>query len=103
MDLTNPLHLASVVIGCSLAGMLSHYVKKWLRKEIDGSLVDYLFRDDPRRTTLAILTCIGAGLTGVLQGVFAGMTLSQVILLAFSGGYTIDSSVNKGAAPTPPA
>lgn len=102
IDLTNWLHLWAIVYGLGLAGMASHYVKKWLRKEIEGSLLDYLFRDHARDTAFAIFTYAGVAASALLAGQFDGMTLKQIALPAWLLGYTIDSAVNKATTkPTP--
>lgn len=98
IDLNNDtLDLWASVYALGLLGMASHYVKKWLRKEIDGSLLDYLFHDHPRETAFALFTYSGSAAVAILAGQFAGLTLQQIAMPAFLLGYTVDSAMNKGA------
>lgn len=97
IDLNNAFHLWIAVMVLAQAGMVSHYVKKWLRKEIVGSLVDYLLRDHPRETALALFTLYGLAATAILSGQFDGLTLKQIAMPAWLLGYTVDSAMNKGA------
>lgn len=98
IDLTNGLHLWGVVYALGLLGMVSHYFKKWLRKEIVGSLVNYLFRDHARETAYALFAYTGVAASALLAGQFDGMTLKQLALPAWLLGYTIDSALNKASA-----
>lgn len=98
IDLTNPLHLWIAVMVLAQAGMFSHYLKKWLRKEIEGSLLDYLLRDHPRETALALFTLYGITATAILSGQFDALTLKQIVMPSWLLGYTVDSAMNKGAA-----
>lgn len=97
IDLTNPLDLSLFAALVAQAGMFSHYLKKWLRKEIEGSLVDYLWRDHPRETALAMFTLYGIVGSAILSGQFDGLTVQQLVLSAWLLGYTVDSAMNKGA------
>jgi hypothetical protein len=93
--------LVLTVLG--VAGLLSHFLKKWYTGEIAGSLVDYLVRDNPRRTVASIMGVAGAIGTAYLAGQFGDaasiVTLKQVILPAWGIGYAGDSLLNKGATP----
>lgn len=97
LDLTNIFILAAVVIASGLAGMVAHAIKKWARKEIDGSPIDYLFRDHFRETVLSLGALLSAAAAALAGGLFEGMTLLQVVIAAFPYGYANDSVVNKGA------
>ena len=98
IDLNNVLHLWTVVYILGLLGMVSHYFKKWLRKEIAGSLFDYLFRDHARDTAYAVFAYSGVVASALLAGQFDALTLKQIALPAFLLGYTIDSALNKASA-----
>lgn len=95
MDMNNVIHLSGLVLVAGLIGMVSHYLKKWLRKEIEGSLVDYLLRDHVRETALALMTFLGAAATAIASAQFTGMTAMQIAMASFLLGYASDSAMNK--------
>ena len=84
-------------LSAGLVGMFAHYLKSWLKREIAGNLVDYLFRDHPRKTALAVMALAGATGTAALGGQLAGLTLEQLVMMAFTTGFACDSALNKGA------
>ena len=90
------LQSLGVFLAAGLGGMFAHYAKKWLRREINGSLIDYLLRDHPRETALAMLTFLGAAGTVYLSGQLTGLAIGPLLLTAFTVGYTCDSAINKG-------
>lgn len=93
------LSVYGIVFALSLGGMASHYLKKWLTGQIEGSLFNYLFRDNPRRTGLAVFTLIGVVGAAIAAGQFDGVSLQQLFMPAWLLGYTVDSVANKGASP----
>ena len=81
-------------ISIVMFGMLGHAIKKFWAKELSGSIVDYVFRNNPRRTALAIFTGLSAGVGIIL----AGQVPTQVgafVIMAATTGFTADSTVNK--------
>ena len=82
-----------VVVG--LIGFFSHYLKKWLREEITGSLWKYLFRDKPKATGLAIFTFVGTAFAMFIGGQIPAET-NTLLMLAFTTGYMVDSAMNSG-------
>lgn len=84
-----------LVVG--IFGMFFHYLKKWLRGEIRGSLKSYLFKQHPRQTALAVLTFVGIATTMFLTNELAGMDVKHLLLSASTLGYTTDSLLNQGA------
>jgi hypothetical protein len=82
-----------------LLGMFSHYFKRWLQKEITGSLYKYLFVDEPRRTALALFGFVAGAGTIILENQLQGMTWQQIVMLAITTGYACDSALNKGTPP----
>lgn len=77
-----------------VAGMLSHWAKRWLRLETASSLYEYLFVNHARYTASAFLAYTGA----VFALVFGGHTdfeSTQALGLAYAAGYGIDSALNK--------
>jgi hypothetical protein len=87
-----------VVTLLALAGMLANFLRRWLTGQIAGSLIAYLFTDDPRRTGLAVFTLIGTVAAAIAAGQFDGVTLKQLFMPAFLLGYAADT-LNKGANP----
>lgn len=81
---------------CGAVGATCHYLKKWLRDEIKGSLTRYLFKSHPKETVMSLLTFLGAACTLHLGGQLADLSAQALIMLAFTTGYTVDSAVNKG-------
>ena len=80
----------------ALGGMVFHYIKRWVRGEIPGGLLRYFFRDYPRQTAAAFGTLLGTIGTMFLTGQLSGLELNQLILMAVTTGYTVDSVTNKG-------
>ena len=84
--------------GVAFAGMLAHYVKKWLRGEIAGDLVTYFVRDYPKRTFGAVATLMGTVVAMFLSNQLDGMDIKPMLMLALTTGYAVDSIANKGVA-----
>lgn len=84
-------------------GILAHYVKKYLNDEGSDSLSDHFFKymvgDHPKRSVAMVLSFIGSGLAYVFSGATDGMTWVALIGLAFTTGYSLDSTVNKVRRP----
>lgn len=86
-------------------GMAAHYIVKWARKEIDGSLFAYLFRDNPRGTLLSFCTYTGLAIAAIYADAFhVGDTRTfvgwgMVLWLGAFNGFTIDAIANKGQRP----
>jgi hypothetical protein len=104
VDLTSEINLWSIAFAAGFAGMLGHYIKKFVRKEIEGSLLDYFVTDHWRNSVAAIST-LATALGAVLYAHgFDGMTVSQVIWAAAATGFGADSAMNKATpAPSPAA
>lgn len=85
----------------ALAGMLAHYIKSWTKNEISGNLLDYLFRDNPRSTVAAVGSVLGTAATAYLTGVLDGAVLKTLLPLAFTAGFSLDSTFNKGGTADP--
>ena len=97
---------ALVIAG--LVGMLAHYCIKWAEGEITGSLYNYLFVDNPRRTVLAFMLLGGELLVEVASGMFISDTgqlfgWGTVMFSGLKSGYLIDSLANKGRDTQEPA
>ena len=93
------LHELAVFIAVGVLGAFAHWFKKWFRNEITGNLFDYLFRDQPKSTGLALFTLVGLAGAAWLAGELDALDLRALIKIAFLAGYTVDSAVNKAAAP----
>jgi hypothetical protein len=89
----------TLFFGVGMVGMIGHYVKKWLRGEIEGNFVDYMFRRKPKATALALITLGSAALTALLANQLDNLTASQLITSAFTAGYACDSAVNDSTSP----
>lgn len=84
-----------------VVGMTGNYTMRWLRNEITGSLVNYMFYQHPRATLLAavgiaseLFAEVGLGIFTTEGGHFAGWSI--VIVTALKSGYMGDSIANKG-------
>ena len=89
-----------VLLG-GLVGMLLNYGIKWLRREISGSLLAYLFVDNIRGTLLSFVSAVGTGLAGIATGVFTtqdGQFVGwfNLMWIAVSNGFFWDAAANKG-------
>lgn len=94
--MTEVQHLI-VFLAAGAVGAIAHWVKKWARGEIDGGLIDYLFRNHARESVLAMMT-FGSGAVSLwLAGQLDELGLRQLIVMGFLAGYTVDSSMNRGA------
>lgn len=85
--------------GC--VGMLLNYWIKWLRKDIAGSLIAYLFVNNMRGTMLSFVSAIGTGIAGITAGVFETANGDfvgwfNVLWIAVSNGFFWDAAANKG-------
>lgn len=80
-------------------GMISHYAKQWTRGEIAGSLTQYLFKDQPRKTVAAASGVVGTGVSLFMAGQLApdALSLFNLLTVGFASGYTANSLLNKGA------
>lgn len=81
-------------IGIGFIGMIAHAIKKYYADELSGSIYDYLFKNDKKRSVLAVLTTISALITVILSDQVP-MQIGAFILLAFTTGFTADSTINK--------
>jgi hypothetical protein len=86
-----------VFTGAALAGSFGHYLKKWVRGEIVGSLYRYLFVDHPRATVSMVFTLLGTVGGMFLAKQVQTLDLSQLLALSITTGYTVDSVTNRGA------
>lgn len=85
----------------ALAGMFAHYGKSWYKGEIAGNLLDYLFRDNPRATVASMAATLSAAAAAYFGGVLDGVALKALIPLAFTTGFGLDSTFNKGGVVPP--
>lgn len=98
---------AQIFYGLVLAGtvgVVSSYVYQWLKGEIAGSLVHYLFIDHVRGTLLSFAVLTGQALSAVAMGVFEGddglfTGWKMVMYSGVLAGFTGDVIVNKGKKP----
>lgn len=83
-----------------IVGIFSHYIKGYLQEEITGSFFKYMTNDHPKRSLAMFLSFIGSGVIYVTSGATAGMGWAALLGLAFTTGYSIDSTVNKSTPPS---
>ena len=84
-----------VLLGAGFCGATANYLYKWMRDEITGSLIDYVFKQYPKRTLLALATYFSYCVTITLSPMLDGSGWSAVINLGFTTGFAIDALVNK--------
>lgn len=82
-----------VFLMIAFVGMLGHALKKGLTGQLQGSIFEYIFKNNPKRTVLAIMTTIGA-VAGIILGEQIPTQAGAYIMLAFATGFTADSTVN---------
>jgi len=81
----------------SFIGMFSHAIKKYYNGQLSGSIYSYIFKNNKKRTIVAILTNLGAIGTLILAHQVP-TEIGAFIVLAMTTGYTSDSAVNKDEA-----
>ena len=89
----------ALLLGCVL-GMVAHYVRLWASSQIEGSLLDYLFRQHPKFTVLALLSAASWSFGEVSASLYQGadgevFSWLLVLISGFKNGYTGDSLINK--------
>lgn len=88
---------------CCTAGLGTHYLVRWAKDEIVGSLWCYLFHQSLKRTVLSLLGCASSIVVLVTtqafytEGVFVGWW--TVSYMSFGAGYIVDNAINKGERP----
>ena len=109
------LYSLALVFALMLAGAVGHWVKKKMRKEVRGSLYDYLFLDNKAGTGLttgsivmAALAASGTGAADVIDPRLMWEMVTQTASLpaislfalgaAFQSGWQLDSMLNSGAS-----
>lgn len=80
-------------LAVAMLGMLGHAIKKYLTHKLRGSIIDYIFFNNPKRSALAVLTTISSSLGIILMGQLPTQ-LGAFLIMAFTTGYTADSTVN---------
>lgn len=81
-------------LAIAFLGMIGHGAKKFFAGQLSGSLTDYVFHNNKKRTVFAVLTMIGA-VAGIIIGEQVPTQAGAFIMLAFTTGFTADSTVNK--------
>ena len=101
--------LLVVSLVAATLGQFAHFAKKWMKKEIDGNLIDYLFRDHVRETMLTLSSLYGTVLTMYFAGQFHTTVDGQSVLVpmmdiiknSLMAGFIFDSAFNKGSPKEP--
>lgn len=103
----NSFQMQQFIVYCAfgILGIIGHYIKKYLNDdyseaELSEHFYQYMFGDHPKRTLAMVLSFIGSGLAYVFSGATDGMTWVALIGLAFTTGYSLDSTVNKNTRAT---
>lgn len=87
----------SVFMVAGLIGIVSHFVKKkYIDKEITSSFWSYMLVEYPDRTLITFCSLLAACLTYLATGVVASTTWPALIGMAFTTGFSLNSSFNKG-------
>lgn len=100
VDLKQIAHPFFVFSAAGIVGMVGHYLKKWTRNEIQGSIVDYFVRDHGRASLAALGGFLGTAGTMALSHQLDGMNEAQTIFFGLTTGFSFDSGLNKGSQPT---
>lgn len=87
------------VVLFGIVGLFANYATKWLRGEIAGSLIKYLFLDNVRGTLLSLSAAIGVGIGGITAGVFetaSGEFVGwfNVMWIGLTNGFMWDAALN---------
>ena len=77
-----------------IAGMFSHWLKRWIRAEKKMGFFHYLFTKNSRYTKYAFVSYVGV-FGGLTQIGIVDYASSESLILVFLAGYNIDSVVNK--------
>lgn len=96
-----PRALAYVVAGA--LGMIGHYMFMWGTGEITTCLWDYLVRQMPRRTLLAVMTFLGTAVTYIMTDSFTASSWPLIIGSGLTAGAAADRMVNSKAHSAPGA
>ena len=84
-----------IFFGFGMAGLIIHWLVKWLKKEVTINLMTYMFFSNPRATCLTIIGLIVAEFTAYSAGSITNYTPIQTIIgLGFLAGYGADSALN---------
>jgi len=75
-------------------GMLSHWLKRHLRRQTTSTLFEYLFVNHARYTWSAVMAYVGAVFALALGGM-SDFGSTEALGLAWTTGYSVDSLVNK--------
>lgn len=74
-------------------GILAHAGKKWIWREINYSIWDYLFKVDPHATAATLATAIIGTVTMISTGTIADYHNTTQALLVITTAFGIDASV----------
>lgn len=104
LPFTQEANILYMLVIFGLLGAVVHYVVRWAKGEIQGSLWAYMVTDNPRRSVLAVIALLteligeeSSGLFTTSDGHFVGWAL--VIAAGLKTGFLIDSIVNKATRP----
>lgn len=113
MQTINLISLGIFVLVAFL-GAVGHWAKKKRRKEVQGTLYDYMVADAPGSTTAMAAAILVAAVTAAMTGALDGLNLgvawaylkvgniplptAHVLVSAFTLGWMADSGLNKGGS-----
>lgn len=93
LDLFTPTAFVFDAIG--ILSMLLHAIKKWVRGEIRGNLIDWYWMQ-PRATVGALMACLGGISTAILSGTLTDYTIEAQVIAAIGIGYASDTLNTQG-------
>lgn len=86
-----------VFMAFGLIGAIAHFIKKkYIEKEIQVGFWEYVVVKSPDRTLLTISSLLIACVGYLTTGVVASTTWPALIGMAFTTGFSLNSSFNKG-------
>lgn len=94
---THVIDQFTVFMAAGMIGIIAHFIKKkYIDKEITSGLWTYLLVEYPDRTLITFSSLLIACLTYLATGVVASTTWPALIGMAFTTGFSLNSSLNKG-------
>lgn len=89
-----------ITLAIALAGMFSHYVKKWLRDETQDTVYSYFFDADSIKHTLSAAGAVILAVGGMFVSGQVDLNTLAGLTAVFTIGYAGDSALNKDSALT---
>jgi hypothetical protein len=84
----------SISLVVALLGLVFHGIKKWFRG--DAETITAWFTNNPKDTVASVFALLGSVATACFTNQLDSLTFTQLVMLSFPMGYSVDSLVNKG-------